>query len=351
VLATLTAVCLAAPPQVAVLATDPAGSTTDLYFQRVGEAKLSAPVARLHHAPGATVLGAALPRTRTVLAIAGVVDGRDASFASALFRLEEGKREALLVDRVYQYTRPLVTTSGRVFAVCGAPGEEPPLEAAKQGRLRDDAFTVEEVDPLTAQARVVHRYRGYLAFLAGALETRGALELLLYRVEFGRAELVAVDADTLAVRVLAAPILPYARDFSVDSGARALWYTQADPARGDWYVERLDLDSLRREAVVRGATMALAPHAWPGGRLAWNADPESGLSVLGAGAVAARPAGAGVDFVQFFSPDGALAAGLHTRPGELSAPFALRVADGQAELLASPPGMRVELAGFVEGAR
>jgi len=47
-----------------------------------------------------TVLGALLPGTRTVLAIAQSVDSRDTTWAASLVKLEPGKPSITLADRV-----------------------------------------------------------------------------------------------------------------------------------------------------------------------------------------------------------------------------------------------------------
>jgi hypothetical protein len=333
---------------VALLSTEPGADSTALSFQRAGDARLAPFTLRLQHAAGATVMGAVLPGTRTVLAVAGVVPSRDESWASALFRLDEGREPRLLADRVYLSTRPLVTAGGRVFVQRGRAGTEPSFEQARAGELREDELTVDEVNPKTGEARTVHATTGYLTFLAGALGD----ELFVYRVRFHHADLIAVNADSGAVRVLAAPIEPFARDFSVDAETKALLYTQLDARTGEWVVERLDLSTLARSTLARAPLMALAAHAWPGGKLAVNLKGDQGLSVLGADAVAGAPFGPGVDFLHAFTRDGRFVAGLHTTPSALPRPFVLRTSTGEPLLLATVPGARVDVAGFVEaGAR
>ncbi len=334
-------------PRVALLATPVGGDVTELYFQRPGDAELSSPMARFRHAPDATVKGTTLPGTKTVLVVAGIVSARDPSWASALFRLEPGQEATLLADRVYVSSRPLVTATGRVYVQRGRAGADPSPEEALAGRLREDALNVDEVDISTGRSRTVYATSGYLAFLAGTLGD----ELFVYRVAFQQAELVAVNSNTEAVRTLASPMPPFARDFSVDAARGALLYTELDERTGTWAVERLDLATLRRETLARGPSMALAPHSWPGASFAFNPDGAEGLHVPGS-AVAPAPFGLGVDFVQAVSRDEAWLCGLHTLPSRLSIPFVLSAAIGAPVPLAFPAGARVDLAGFVEdGAR
>ena len=51
----------ASAPEVALLSTEPNGAVTDVIFQRLGDARLSSPVARLEHAPGVIVVDAGHP--------------------------------------------------------------------------------------------------------------------------------------------------------------------------------------------------------------------------------------------------------------------------------------------------
>lgn len=336
-----TALAQAAPPLVALLATDPQGNSTQLYFQRAGEKTLAEPVASLQHRTGAAVQGALLPGTRTVLVVADLPAGSDLSFGAALFRLEPGREAVLLADRVYHSTRPLVA-QGRVFVQRGRAGPEPSASQAEEGQLRVDQLTIEEIDLATGRARVVHRHQGYLAFLAAALEE----ELILYRVAYRHADLVAVNTRSGAARVLLASLPSFARDFSLDPQARALLYTQHDARTGRWVVERLQLDTLVREQLASGPSLALAPHWWPGGKLAFNPGLQEGLAV---GKLRA-PLGRGVDHLRAFSLDGAFAVGLHSVGGQFPLPFALHTASGKPLPLAFPQGRRIEVAGILEGA-
>lgn len=333
-----------APPLVALLLTPPQGDATELVFQQAGEtAPLAPAVATLRHVKGGTVKGALLSQGRTVVAIADVVPGRDPSWGASLFRLEEGSEPTLLVDRVYTSTRPLVLDDGRVLVQRGRAGDEP---SAESDTLRIDEITIDAVDPVTGTATILHGYSGYLAFLAGALDR----EAFVYRVGPNGADLIALDIDTGAVRMLVPSILPFARDFSVDRHNRALVFTQRDQRSSQlWAVERLDLATGTRTQLATGRRMALVPHAWPDGRVAVNPEGERGLTLLSPQGRHSflRPLGDGVDAVRDISADGKWAALLHTLPGQLPQPFVLSLDTETSLPLHVKEGVRVEIAGVL----
>ena len=330
-----------AGPTVALRATPPGGAHTSLYLARAGDtATAAAPVATFTHLEGAAVRGAVVPGTDTVMAAADTTPGRDLSFAASLFRVAPHRPPELLCDRVVHASRPLVTTAGRVFVSRGVAG--PPLPDA----YRIDALTVDEVDPATGAARAVHAFHGHLVFLAGAF----GHELVLYRVGPAGADLTAVDPDSGAARPIAL-LLPFARDFSIDAGAGALVFQERDErdARA-WTIDRIDLTTGARTHLHTGASMSLAPFAWPGGGVAYNPEGRAGLTLLGgARPLAEAPLGAGVDGVEAVSADGAWIAARHTVAGKLPVPFAVDTMTGAAAALAAPTGTRLEIAGFVTG--
>ena len=334
----------AAPgPTLAMLSTPVGGERTTLRFQPTHPgAPLADVSAELTHRPDAVVLGAVLPGTRTVLATALTAPERDVSWASTLFRLEAGQPAQPLVDRVYAFTRPLVTPAGRVFVLRGTPGPDPTDDSISRGELRSDLLTVDEVDPRTAAVRTVYSTKGYLAFLAGALRS----ELVVYRVDPSGAELLAVQVDTGSTRLLT-KLAPFARDFSVDSTTGTLYFTQLSSDGVSWQVEALQLASGAREVRVSHQQRSASPHAWPAGGLL-HSEGEGGLLVLGSSGprTARRPAG--VDVVSGFSSDLAWAIGLHQLEGVLPEPLLLRTATLEAEPVPSVAGERVDLAGFVD---
>jgi hypothetical protein len=338
---------LAAPAPaatVALLATAPGAAQTALHFASIGGRKASPPLAVLRHLPDAVVRASVVPGTTVVLATADTSPSRDASFNASLYRLAPKAEPAHLCDRVAHASRPLVTAAGRVFVSRGIASPEPSLEENGPPRLRIDTLTIDEVDPATGATRTVHTHRGYLAFLAGAWNG----ELVLYRVSPAHADLVAVDPDSGAERALVPSLLPFARDFSLDPAAGALVFQErheTDP--GVWVVDRLDLASGKRTRLATSASNGLAPHAWPGGGLAYTPDRSAGLAVLGAAAAVRGPLGPGIDAIQAIAPDGSWVATLHTEPGAFAVPFALRTSSGAVAAIPAPAGARIAVAGFV----
>lgn len=314
---------LASAPEVALLSTPGDGDSTELRFQRAG-AELSPAVARFTHGPRSTVLGALLPGTRTVLAIAQTFDAKDPSWAATLVRLEPGKEPVTLVERVAHSTRPLVTRDGRVFVQRGREGE---------GRV--DAITIDEVNPRSGAARTIHSFSGYTAFLVAAYEG----ELIAYRVGPAGADLVAIHRDALGVRVLTT-LAPMARDFVSDG--RAVYFTTAD-AEG-WRVARVDLRSGAFSTVARATHVAALP-ALLDGRLAFSPGPGEGLRFEG-GALALLPHGPGFERVQHVSAGRAFV--LHELPSGFPTAYVTELKTGRALELPAPKNVRLDLAGVIE---
>jgi len=326
----------AAPLAVAILATIPGATSTSLYVVRgAGERAPGPPVATFTHLPDATVRGATLPGTSTVLATADARAGQDASFNASLFRLDPRAGAATLCDRVVHASRPLVTARGRVFVARGAAG-------ASRGadELRIDALTLDEIDPTTGAARVVHRYAGYLTYLAGAVED----ELLVYRVGPGGADLVRVDPDAGTTRFVLPKLLPFARDFSVAAPRGSLVFQERDEHDSHvWVVDRVDLATAARTRLASGASPTLSPYALADGRVVYSPG-AGGLGFIGEARPRA-PLGAGVDAVQ--AEQGGALAVLHTVESTLPVAYMFDVASGAAAPLPAPPGARVVIAGFV----
>ncbi len=337
----------ASGPVVALLVTRPGAGYTSLVIERADESAAPAPVARFDHADSAAVKGAILPGTSVVLAVADTVATRDLSFASSLFRVEPHHPAERLCDRVVYASRPLVTAAGRVFVSRGRAGSEP--AAAPKLAGREDALTIDEIDPTTGAARPVHSFAGYLAFLAGEHER----EILVYRVGAAGADLVGVDKDTGRTRVIAPSMLPFARDFSVDSRRGAVVFEERDERDSrTWVVDRIDLATGARTRLAASSNLALAPSVWPGGGVAYSPDSRGGLALIGREMKAIHaPTGDGIDQVQATSRDDAWVAALHTRPGELPVAFAIEASTGHTLALPTTAGARVAIAGFVaEGA-
>jgi hypothetical protein len=332
----------ASGPVVALLLTRPGAGYTSLLLARAGESAAPTPVARFDHEDGAAVKGAILPGTSVVLAVADTAATRDLSFASSLFRVEPHRPAERLCDGVVHASRPLVTAAGRVFVSRGVAGSEP---AAAKNEGREDALTIDEIDPATGGARPVHSFAGYLAFLAG----EHGREILIYRVGAGGADLIGVDPDTGTTRVIAPSMLPFARDFSVDPARGAVVFQERDERDSrTWVIDRMDLATGARTRLAASSSMSLAPSVWPGGGVAYAPDSRGGLTLIGREMKPIHaPAGDGVDQVQALSRDGAWVAALHTRPGELPVAFAIEAASGRTLALPNAAGARVAIAGFV----
>ena len=331
-----------AGPRVALLATPPGGSHTSLYLVTPGDTGATlAPAATLTHLEGAAVRGATVPGSDTIAVVADTLAARDLSFAASLFRVAPHHPPELVCDRVVHSSRPLVTASGRVFVSRGVAGP-----VTDKG-YRVDALTVDEIDLATGATRPILSHAGYVTFLAGAHER----EILVYRVSAHSADLVGVDPDTGATRVIT-ELLPFARDFSVDPARGAIVFLERDPHDSRaWTIDRIDLASGARTRLHQSASMSLAPFAWPGGGVAWSVEGRGGLALLGKGRpLSPAPLGAGVDLVRALSTDGAWAALLHTVAGELPQPFAVDTRTGQARALPAPGGARIEIAGFLGAA-
>lgn len=332
----------ASPAEVAMLCSPADGASTQLRFQRVGDTALAEVAAELAHLPGETVLGAVLPGTRSVLAIAATMPSRDLSFASSLVRLDAGKPPRFLVDKVVSSSRPFLTANGRIFVQRGTAGADP----TTRGAMRVDALTIDEVSLRDGKPRTVLAFSGFFLFIAGEFDGR----LLIYRAGVEGADIVAVHPDALSVQVLAR-ITPLARDFVVDVKNRALYYTQGDPARGQWFLERLDLVTHKTSplAAPRSFDMALLPTLFPQGTLAYSPKIGEGLRLVGGDrTVLAGQGNAGYERIRFFTRQGVLAIGLHEVPSDFPSPFAVDVRTGQALPLLAPPKARLDIAGVIE---
>ncbi|MBX3129149.1 MAG: hypothetical protein KF718_20700 [Polyangiaceae bacterium] len=329
----------ASAPRVAMLLTRPGASHTRLVLQPVGGHALAAPVASVSHLPDAESRGVLLPNGARVALVTDVRAGRDASFGAALFRLDVGGAATELVDSVVHATRPAVVDAEHVAVERGTAGPEPSAAQIAQGELRADALWLDLVNVSTGATRTVHQFVGYTTHLCGVLER----ELLVYRVRFGHADLVAIDVDHGSVRALVDSIPGMARDFSVDASTRSLVYANHDD--GGWFVERLGLDSGVRSRLATGVTMQALPSVWLDGGVLLN--DGRGAVTTGGGLPLSRPLGDGFDQVRAWSPDGALAALLHHVPGAFSRPFAVDVNENRVLPVAVSPGHRVDVVGVL----
>jgi hypothetical protein len=325
-------------PRAALLVTHPGAELTSLFFVDVRDGSALAPVTTFGHLPDATVRAAIVPGKTDVLATADVTPTHDVSFNAALFHLRPHTPPERLVDRVVHASRPLVTSAGRVFVSRGEPGKE------VEGQMRVDALTIDEVDLTTGQTRSLHQMQGYLLFLAGSFGD----EIIVYRIQPGHADIVAIQADTGKERFVIADLPPYARDFSIDLQHNALVFQNRHETDSQtWTIERVDLKTGKRQRLYSSPSMTLAPFALPRGGVLFN-PPGHGLMPLDAQISIAGPLGAGVDVVTASTADGQYLAALHTQPSSFSVPFVVDTKSGAARVLPAPPNTRIALAGFVE---
>lgn len=320
---------LAASAEVAVLSSQ--NDVAELRFQPLGAAELVPPVARFSHAEGSAVKGSLIPRSRVVVASATMFPGGDLSFANSLIRLEAGKSPRVLADQLVYGSRPLVTAEGRVFVSRGVAGLEP---VDGRDALRVDALSIEEIDPTTATRRVVYSSAGYLTFLAGAL----GRELIIYEVAPLGARLIAVHADTFAVRELLHAMAPLGRDFVVDAPRHRVLFTQGVADR--WLVEQVDLITGASSRLAEGAEVTLMPAVLSDGRVLLNRG--EGLRTL-EGAPVFPANGRGFERISFQQKN--LIVGLLQRPSDFPVLFAVK--DGATQVLAAPSQSRLDVAGVI----
>lgn len=325
-------------PRVALLSTRPGASESSLHFARPGESGAPDAVATFTHVPDAEVRGALLPGAQRVLVVADMERRREPSFGAWLLAVEPGREPAVLAKGCYHASRPWVLPSGRVLVQRGESGAEPYAAQAKNGELRTDSLRVDEIDAESGAARTLHDFQGYITHIAGLFDD----EVLLYRVRHQLADLVAVNVESGAVRVIVAKLEAHARDFSVDRASRSLVLANRDDA--GWLVERVALDSGARTEVARAAGMWVTPGVWPGGGVLLN-DGRGAVTTSGRGP--SRPLGPGFDEVRGFSADGRWVVLLHRIPSDFSQPFVTDAEGGNVQRVPAPSGTRVDVVGVL----
>ncbi|MEO6420535.1 MAG: hypothetical protein ABIP39_14050 [Polyangiaceae bacterium] len=197
-------------------------------------------IARVPQGREAVVRGDVLAGGRSVVIVA---DGEGAQAAgpsdwnSSLHRVDESGKIAFLASGLYHASRPLASVDGAVYVERGAIGAWPTREEAALGRLRTDPLRIDAIDPATGAARTLYTWTGYTLHLAGEL---GA-ELIVYRVAFEGADLIAIDRASGKSR-LVTTLLPFARDFSIDEKRGALVMSNRDEHDSHlWVIDRIDL--------------------------------------------------------------------------------------------------------------
>ncbi len=199
-------------------------------------AALEAAIARVPQARDAVVRGDVLPGGRSAV-VAADSEGPSSDWRSSLYRVDDSGKIALLAIGLYHASRPLASTDGAIYVERGASGAWPSREEAANGRLRTDPLHIDAIDPLTGAARTLYTWTGYTLHLAGEL----AGELIVYRVAFEGADLVAIDRLSGKSR-LVTTVLPFAGDFSIDEQRAALVMSNRDEHDSHvWVIDRIDL--------------------------------------------------------------------------------------------------------------
>ncbi len=218
------------------------------------------------HARGAVVRGDVLAGGRGVVLVADEAGAADADWGAAL-HLVDARGDRILVRGLYHASRPLASADGSVYVERGAPGSWPTRDEAVQGRLRTDAIALDAVDAETGATRRITTWSGYTLHIAGELGD----DLVVYRVAFEGADLVAIDRRSGAVRVVT-PLLPFARDFSVDRGRGAVVMSNRDDHDSRaWVVDRIDLRAGTKERLHVQRDEAPVPYVTRDGDVRWSA--------------------------------------------------------------------------------
>jgi hypothetical protein len=193
-------------------------------------------IARVPQSRQAVVRGDVLAGGRSVVIVADS-EGAPSDWNASLHRVDESGKIALLASGLYHASRPLASVDGAVYVERGANGAWPTREEAALGRLRMDPLHIDAIDPVTGAARTLYSWTGYTLHLAGELGP----ELIVYRVAFEGADLVAIDRASGKSRLVTA-LLPFARDFSVDEKHGALVMSNRDEHDSHlWVIDRIDL--------------------------------------------------------------------------------------------------------------
>lgn len=323
-------------PRTALVATRPGAELSSLYVVRAGDSENLAPVATFNHLPDATVRAAVVPGAEIVLATADTTLTRDPSFNASLFRLTPHAPPETLVDRVVHASRPLVTRAARIFVARGIAGNE------VEGQMRIDALAIDEVNASTGQTQSIHAANALFLHIVG----EAGREIVLYRVFPDHADIVGVDPDSMAVRVIEKSIPPFARDFSIDAEGRTIvLQNRHETDARTWVVDRIDVATGKTQRLFASPSMTLAPSILPRGSVLFN-PPGRGLSALEAPHHVAGPLGPGVDVVAASTPDEVFVAALHTQPSAFATPFLVETTTGAAIVLPAPNESRIALAGF-----
>lgn len=329
-------------PAVVALSGIPGSTTTDVVIAKPGSSEPPATVATFEHLPEAVIRGALVPSSQAIVVVADTLPLRERSWAASLLWIEPGAAPRHLVDRVYHASKPLVTQTGRVFVQRGAAG---PIVA--DNFMRVDDLRVDEVDPASGNTRTLLQCKGYETHLAGALDN----ELIIYRVGPGGADLVAVDINTAAMRIIVPSWPSMARDFSIDETSRAVILQQLDPGPPRrWVVEHVDASTGKRSVLAASQHRDMVPYAWPDGGVLVNPSERRGPALLRSNVKVQKLDGPGVFWLRGTSPDQAWVTGSWSVPGSLPIGVVVRASDGATLRVPAREGHRVDVLGVKGGA-
>lgn len=282
-----------------VLATphDAAATTTEVRrIELHADGVKTTTLATIPHPPQAVVRGDA--RGGTIAVVADGSRATDHDWGATLYRVGASGASAV-IDGVGHARRPLVSEDGLVYVERGTSGPTPSEADARAGHLREDPISIAAVDG-TGAARSVYSANAYALHLCGEL----GRELVVYRVRFEGADLLAVDRASGASR-LVTTLPPFARDFTIDRAHGALVLSNRDPSDASrWVVDRVDLTTGQTTELHAERDSAPAPFALVGGGFAYTAPARGGLVFSGTTPTAVAAIGPGFDATQAETSDG-----------------------------------------------
>ncbi len=324
------------PFDVVLLAGPPRGDTTRVLRVAAGSAGVPSALATIQHRAGGAVKGVTLGDSG-VAVVADVAPGDDLSFVATLFHVGlDAEAPKALCDRVVHASRPIALPDGRIAVARGVPGNAAP------GAAREDALTMDAVDPATGDVRTLLREQGYLLFGVGVLDRR----LVVYRITRDGADLVSVDPSGGPARTLLKGLPPFARDFEVDERRRRIVFVDRHPTETRrWQVLSLDVGTGAVTVVTEGPSLALLPFSLDDGAIV--AADGDGMARVGGAAVALPAPGLFQPLARREHAGASVVTGLVSQPGTLGRPVLMRGDGSGATLVPAPASERVYVAGLV----
>jgi hypothetical protein len=288
------------PPQVVTLEGPGDGNSTQVVLRSLDGASSPRVLGTLSHAEGSARRGvlARLASDWTVLAVVAMDDPTHGQgYRSALWSVPRQGSITRLAEGLVDASNALVTARGTVLVQRGTPGPEPVLDPARRALVeRQDALSLDRVDPRSGALTTAWSGRGQLAFLATPL--RGD-EVAVYHVTHVGAYLFALDATTGAARPLLGPIPALARDFSYDAARDELVFVRPEAPGSERYeVLALPVHGAPTPRVLYvGVSDHLMPRVLSRGGVALSLPGDQGLALRGPGGDLTRlaPLGPGSD--------------------------------------------------------